>query len=163
MRGDPIELYLMRHAEAMTAEQDPGRPLTEAGRAAAERVAARAGALGARVDRLYHSDAARARQTAAVLAGRLGAADRMEVWPELGENARNVGAVARRLRAETERHGAVALVGHMPLLGRLASHLVAGDENADVLQFKAGALVKLAAKEAGEGFAVAWALPPELA
>src|SRR5438132_10765199 len=120
-----MELYLVRHAEAMAAEQDPRRPLTEEGRAAAERVAARAAAAGARIDRICHSDAPRARQTAAILAERLGAPDRMEAWPELGEDARDVGAVAGRLRAAAGEHGAVALVGHMPLLGRLASHLVA--------------------------------------
>src|SRR2546422_959440 len=75
--GDPMELYLMRHGEAMAAEQDPHRPLTEAGRAAAERVAARTAAVGARLDRIYHSDAPRASQTAAILAERLGATDRM--------------------------------------------------------------------------------------
>jgi phosphohistidine phosphatase len=158
-----MELYLMRHGEAMAAEQDPRRPLTEAGRAAAERVAARAGAVGARLDRVYHSDAPRASQTAAILAERLGAADRMEVWPELAEGARDVGAVARRLRSAAEQHGAVALVGHMPMLGRLAARLVAGGEGAEAVQFKPAALVKLAARESGDGFAVAWALPPELA
>jgi phosphohistidine phosphatase len=154
-----MELYLMRHAEAMAAEQDPRRPLTEAGRAAAERVAARAAAAGVRVDRVCHSDAPRAQQTAAALAERLGAADRMEAWPELGEDARDVGAVARRLRD----HGAVALVGPQPLLGRLASYLVAGDEGAGAVQFAPGALVKLVPREGGAGFAVAWSLPPDLA
>jgi phosphohistidine phosphatase len=158
-----VELYLVRHAEAAPADQDPRRPLTEAGRVAAGRVAARAAAAGARLDRLCHSDALRARQTAQIVAEALGAADRTEVWPELGENARDVGAVARRLRAEAGRQDAVALVGHMPLLGRLAAHLVAGSDEAEVIRFPAGALVKLAAREGGEGFAVAWALPPELA
>jgi phosphohistidine phosphatase len=158
-----VELYLMRHAEAMAEAEDPRRPLTEAGRAAAERVAARAAAAGACPDRVYHSDAVRAQQTAVILAERLGAADRMEAWPELGEDARDVGMAARRLRAAAEEHGAVALVGHMPLLARLASHLVAGDEGAGAVQFTPGALVKLVAKESDAGFAVAWALPPELA
>ena len=153
----------MRHGEAMAAEQDPRRPLTEAGRAAAARVAARAAAVGVRPDRVCHSGAARAEQTATILAERLGAADRMEVWPELADGARDVGAVARRLRSVADRHDAVALVGHMPLLGRLASHLVAGDQGADAVQFRPAALVKLAARESGAGFAVAWALAPELA
>src|SRR5690349_24342530 len=108
-----MDLYLMRHGEAMAAEQDPRRPLTEAGRAAAARVAARAWAAGPRPDRVCHSAAPRAQQTAAILAEQLGV-DRMEVWPELGEDARDVEAVAQRLRS-LERLDAVALVGHMPL------------------------------------------------
>jgi phosphohistidine phosphatase len=158
-----MELYLMRHAEATTAEQDPRRPLTEAGRAAATRVAARAAAVGTRLDRVCHSDALRASQTAQLLADRLGVADRTEVWPELSESARDVGAVARRLRAEAGRDGALALVGHMPLLGRLASHLVAGSQDAEVVRFAAGALVRLESRETGERFTIGWALPPELA
>jgi phosphohistidine phosphatase len=157
-----MELYLLRHAEAVAVEQDPRRPLTEAGRADAGRVAARAAAAGARIDRVCHSDALRASQTAALLAERLGAADRTSVWPELGESARDVGAVARRLRAEGGDR-TVALVGHMPLLGRLASYLVAGAEDAEVVQFAAGALVKLAARQDGQRFTVVWVLPPELA
>src|SRR5262245_7586557 len=138
-----MELYLMRHGEAVAAEQDPRRPLSEVGRAAVERVAARAAAAGARLDRVCHSDAPRASQTATILAERLGAADRMEVWPELGEDSRDVRAVARRLRAATGPRGAAALVGHMPLLGRLAAELVAGDERADALHFSPGTLVRL--------------------
>jgi phosphohistidine phosphatase len=158
-----MDLYLMRHAEAVVAEEDPSRPLTQAGQTAAERVAARAAAASVRLDRVYHSDAARARQTAAILAGRLDAGDRMESWPELGEGERDVKAVSRRLRAEAGQHGAVALVGHMPLLGQLASRLVAGDKRAAVLQFTPALLVKLVPREDGDGFAVAWALPSELA
>jgi phosphohistidine phosphatase len=157
-----MDLYLMRHAEAMAAEEDPSRPLTPAGRAVAERVADRAASAGVRLDRVYHSDAARARQTAAILAGRLDASDRLEVWPELGEGERDVKAVRRRLGVEAGRHDAVALVGHMPLLGQLASRLVAGDKRAAAVQFAPAALVKLVPREGGAGFAVAWALPPEL-
>src|SRR5262245_6769247 len=158
-----MELYLMRHGEAAAGEQDPRRPLTAAGRAAADRVATRAAAAGVRLDRVWHSDAVRARETAALLAERLGAADRMEAWPEVGEAARDVAAVERRLRVAVGEQAAVALVGHQPLLGRLAAHLVAGDEGIEAVRFTPGALVKLAARESGVGFAVAWALAPEVA
>jgi phosphohistidine phosphatase len=158
-----MELYLMRHAEAVAAEEDASRPLTSAGRSAAERIADRAASAGVRLDRVYHSEAARASQTAAILAERLGAADRLESWPELGEGERDVKAVRRRLRDEAGRHGAVALVGHMPLLGQLASRLVAGHKRAAVMQFAPASLVKLIPNDDGDGFALAWALPPELA
>ena len=70
--------------------------------------------------------------------------------------------VAQRLRAETE-HQSLALVGHMPFLGRLASLLVVGDEQAQVVGFQMGGLVKLEPKVDRDGFSVAWALPPDLA
>ena len=48
-------------------------------------------------------------------------------------------------------------------LGRLASLLVAGDEQAQVIGFHMGGLVKLEPKVDRDGFRVAWALPPDLA
>jgi phosphohistidine phosphatase SixA len=154
---------LVCHGEAAAADHDPRRPLKEGGRAAADRVATRAAAAGVLLDRVWHSDAARAQETAAILAERLGAADRMEAWPEVGEGARDVAAVERRLRAAVGAQAAVALVGHQPLLGRLAAHLVTGDEDIEAVKFTPGALVRFVARESGVGFAVAWALAPELA
>ena len=49
----------------------------------------------------------------------------------------------------------------MPFLGRLASLLVAGDEQAQVVGFQMGGLVKLEPKVDRDGFSVAWALPPD--
>ena len=69
---------------------------------------------------------------------------------------------AQWLRAETGQRS-VALVGHMPFLGRLASLLVVGDEQAQVVGFHMGGLVKLEPKVDRDGFCVAWALPPDLA
>jgi hypothetical protein len=41
--------------------------------------------------------------------------------------------------------------------------LVAGDEQAQVVGFQLGGLVKLEPKVHRDGFSVAWALPPDLA
>jgi phosphohistidine phosphatase len=73
-----------------------------------------------------------------------------------------VAPTAQWLRTVTQ-HDAVAVIGHLPFLDRLASLLVAGDEEAHVVRFRMGGLVKLEPKDEGEGFAVAWVLPPELA
>ena len=85
----------------------------------------------------------------------------VEARPGLAPNDPVV-PVAQRLRAETE-HQSLALVGHMPFLGRLASLLVVGDEQAQVVGFQMGGLVKLEPKVDRDGFSVAWALPPDLA
>src|SRR5262249_50943099 len=114
-------------------------------------------------DRVWHSDAVRARETAALLAERLGAADRMEAWPEVGEAARDGAAAERRVRGAGGGPAAGALVGPPAPLGRRAAPPVAGDEAIGAVRFTPGALVKLAARESGVGFAVAWALAPEVA
>ena len=60
-------------------------------------------------------------------------------------------------------HPALALVGHLPFLDRLASLLVAGNEDAQVLRFRMVGLVKLEPKQDRGGFALVWAIPPDLA
>jgi phosphohistidine phosphatase len=57
--------------------------------------------------------------------------------------------------------GSLAIVGHLPFLDRLASSLVAGDPGAHVLAVRNGGLVKLVPAEGG--WAVAWAITPEVA
>jgi phosphohistidine phosphatase len=58
-------------------------------------------------------------------------------------------------------HQALALVGHLPFLDRLASLLVAGNEEAQVVHFRMGGLVKLEPKQHRDGFALVWAIPPD--
>jgi phosphohistidine phosphatase len=158
-----MPIYLMQHGEAKSKEEDPERPLTEAGRATVERVATRAASLGLRFDHLYHSGIPRARQTAEVLARRLDAEDRVANRAGLAP-LDPVEPVARWL-LEASRSGndpAIALVGHLPFLDRLASRLVADDEAAQAIAFQMGGLVKLVAKGERAGFAVAWLLAPDL-
>lgn len=152
----------MQHGAAKTKEEDPERPLTDEGRATVGRVAARAAAAGVKADRIYHSGILRARQTAEILADRLGMPDRVEARPGL-EPLDPVEPVARWLEELTGQFGAVALVGHLPFLDRLASLLVAGNEDAQVVAFRMGGLVKLVPKGNRPGYSVAWILAPELA
>ncbi len=152
----------MQHGAAKTKEEDPERPLTDEGRATVGRVAARAAVAGVKADRIYHSGILRARQTAEILADRLGMPDRVEARPGL-EPLDPVDPVARWLEDLAGHFGAVALVGHLPFLDRLASLLVAGNEDAQVVAFRMGGLVKLVPKGNRPGYSVAWILAPELA
>jgi phosphohistidine phosphatase len=156
-----MELYLMQHGEATTEAENPERPLTEAGRAAVQRVSARARAVGVHVGLCVHSGKLRAEETARLFVGQLG--DPADVSAREGLAPKDaVAPTAQWLRTTTE-HDAIAVIGHLPFLDRLASLLVAGDEEAQVVRFQMGGLVKLEPKDDGEGFAVAWVLPPELA
>ena len=156
-----MDLYLMQHGQATTETEDPERPLTDAGRAAVQRVAKRARAADVRISGCLHSGKLRAEQTAQLLVREIGGEPSVEARPGLAPNDPVV-PVAQWLRAETE-HQSLALVGHMPFLGRLASLLVVGDEQAQVVGFQMGGLVKLEPKVDRDGFSVAWALPPDLA
>jgi phosphohistidine phosphatase len=156
-----MDLYLMQHGQATTETEDPERPLTDAGRAAVQRVAKRSRAADVRISGCLHSGKLRAEQTAQLLVREIGVEPSVEARPGLAPNDPVV-PVAQWLRAQTE-HQSLALVGHMPFLGRLASLLVVGDEQAQVVGFQMGGLVKLEPKVDRDGFAVAWALPPDLA
>ena len=156
-----MDLYLMQHGQAATEADDPERPLTDAGRAAVQRVAKRARAADIRVDACVHSGKLRAAQTAQLLVTEIGVEPSAEARPGLAPND-PVAPIARWLRAKAEQES-VALVGHLPFLGRLASLLVVGDEQAQVIAFRMAGLVKLEPTVDREGFCVAWVLPPDLA
>src|SRR5919202_3772461 len=57
-------LYLAHHGDAVGPEVDPQRPLSAAGRAHVERLAADAAARGVRPSVVWHSGKLRAKQTA---------------------------------------------------------------------------------------------------
>jgi phosphohistidine phosphatase len=53
------------------------------------------------------------------------------------------------------------IVGHLPHLGRLASALLRGDPEPEIVQFKTGAIACLARVDGG--FRLEWVLTPDLA
>ena len=67
-----------------------------------------------------------------------------------------------RHQAETAPDRAIAVVGHLPFLDRLAAVLVVGREDAHPIRFENAGLVKLAANADASGFAVEWILTREL-
>ncbi len=153
-----MDLYLMQHGAATAEAENPDRPLTAEGRDDVERVATRARAAGVRADRCLHSGKLRAEQTAAILAEALESTCESRAGMNPGDS---VAPLARRLGEQAD--GTVVIVGHLPFLDRLASLLVAGREDGQVLRFVNAGLVRLVPKSSGTGFAVAWVLVPDLA
>jgi len=67
-----MKVYLVQHAEAMSEEQNPERPLTELGRQHTRSVADLAARMGVEVEQVRHSGKTRAEQTAEILGEALG-------------------------------------------------------------------------------------------
>jgi phosphohistidine phosphatase len=161
-----VDIYIMQHGEAMSADVDPERPLSDLGRASVRAVAGHAAACGIRIDRIVHSGKLRAEQTAALLAAALGCdpVDRVD-----GLKPSDSVELAVRALASPDRSGSLAVVGHLPFLERFASLLVAGDPAARVVALRNGGLVKLVPAPLRPGhdprgaYSVAWVLTPELA
>lgn len=154
-------IYLIRHAIAETlppasGHSDAERALTEQGVARMRRAAGGLSTLAPSVDRLFSSPLRRARQTAAILA------PHWHVDVEVDEALAPEGdlhALALRLAALGGQGTAqVAVVGHQPGLGALASLLWTGEARRAWLPFKKGsvACIELAPPQA----MLRWFLPP---
>jgi phosphohistidine phosphatase len=119
-----VQLYLVRHAEAVDGEPDELRPLTVEGRRAARELGERLAAEGIRPDAVLTSPLLRARQTGVELARPAG------LDPEADERLAP-GATADSVKAAAaERGETVIVVGHQPDCGRIAAALSGGDEPA---------------------------------
>lgn len=148
--------YLVRHGEAKADMEDPARPLSDRGREEVQRVAQHVAILGLEVAETRHSGKLRARQTAEILAKHL--------LPKRGiREAEGLapGDEPERARIELETaQEPLMLVGHLPHLSRLASALLIGDPEKEIIWLEMAAIVCLARTEAG--FRLLWILTPEL-
>src|SRR5947209_3472977 len=121
-----MDVYLIRHAEALDRElstdmPDEDRPLTDAGKAQAQRLATALPARGALINRLFVSPAVRTRQTAEPLVAAWGlTGDAVVEAKELAPEGK-CRKVAKRVNKQPAM--AVGLVGHRPDLNELAAWL----------------------------------------
>ncbi len=162
-----MRVYLVQHAEAVPAEDNPDRPLSDKGRDDARRVASFL-ARSVRVGRVIHSPKTRARDTAVLLAQALGPGGVVEEAASGLAPDDSVEVAADLIAGWSED---TMVVGHLPFMGRLVSHLVAGSGDADVAAFQPGTVACLERAggedaedgENGEGdWAVAWMVRPGL-
>lgn len=132
-------IVLVRHGDALSEAVDPARPLSEAGEAEVARVARWAAAVGLQVDEIRHSGKRRAEQTAEAFAAVLQPTQGVRQAAGLAPND-NVEPIAESLAGETS---AVMIVGHMPFLGKLASRLVLGSSQQEIVALATAGLVEL--------------------
>lgn len=151
-----MELYLVQHGEAKLKAEDPERPLTDRGRREVERVAAMLQQLGIRVGRIHHSGKLRAHQTAVLLAAALTPGRSPETMDGLAPND-DPATAAAAVTASTEP---LMLVGHLPHLSRLASHLVTGDAEHAIIAFENAGTVCLSSEDGG--WRIRWILTPDV-
>jgi phosphohistidine phosphatase len=132
-----VNIYLVRHGEAVSERLDPQRPLTSSGREEVERLARMAATKNVQVTAIFHSGILRAKQTAEVLAEPLRCTS--GVQPLSGLRPQDDPAIAK---AELEAaENPIMLVGHLPHLNRLVALLLSGDAESQVLQFPPATMV----------------------
>jgi phosphohistidine phosphatase len=152
-----MRLYLARHGQAMTREEDPGRPLSSEGRREVAKVSDLLEQMNASVDRILHSGKPRAQQTAEILAQSvlydvemeqttgMDPSDPVEPWGE-------------RLSQFEED---TMMVGHLPFLSNLLSYLVCGSVEPEIVRFSSGCVACLERSDKGK-WAVAAVIRPGL-
>lgn len=149
-----MHAYLVQHAEALSSETNPLRPLSDKGREDARRMGEyllRHADL--HLSDVLHSGRERAGQTAELMAESFGVphkpaadlkpSDDPSVW-------------AQQLSMRTSD---VMLVGHLPHLQRLAGLLLCNDEEVTVIRFHNGGVVALERDAVGD-WHIDWALTP---
>jgi phosphohistidine phosphatase len=116
-------IYLVRHADAVSDEENPIRPLSEKGRGQMARVCGILRTIPSfRPDEIWHSPLERSRETAELLARGLRLSAPVVLKPGL-EPDDYPGGIAAVLAAEKRN---IVVVGHEPHLGILTSLMVHG-------------------------------------
>ncbi|MGD2092959.1 MAG: phosphohistidine phosphatase SixA [Candidatus Aminicenantes bacterium] len=135
-----MELYLIQHGEAKSQQEAPERPLTAKG---AENIKKTAGFFKQQskgIDLIWHSGKKRAEQTAEILKETLGTGIQMEICQGLAPND-DISIIKEKI--ETAELDSIVLVGHLPHLSRLASGLLTGNQEKEIIRFKNAGIVCL--------------------
>jgi phosphohistidine phosphatase len=150
-----MRIYLARHGDALSKQENPERPLSETGRKEVAHVADILEQIGAGVDQIVHSDKPRTRQTAEILAQSVLWEAELETAPDMNPND-PVEPWVEKLADLTED---TMLVGHLPFLGRLATRLILGGDESAVIKFPSGTVACLERTDEGRWLVVAVITP----
>lgn len=152
-----MKLYLVQHGQACAKEVDPNRPLTRQGQADMEQVAAFLKQAGIQVERVIHSGKLRAEQTAQILAESLCPGVTLEARGSINPNGN-----PKDFQWQSEsRQGDTLMVGHLPFMAKLVSHLLGEDENKLTVAYEPGTVVCLEFNESSN-WQINWMIRPEL-
>jgi phosphohistidine phosphatase len=152
-----MELFIVRHAHAVNAEENPERPLSSRGREQVRQLTAfleKSGSLSC--GEVWHSPLTRSRETAKLLTAGLALNARLvEVDGLEGEADPTI--IVGRLQSRREP---LAIVGHEPHLSALASQLVAA--TAEPPRFVLKKCAVLALERGDDVWRVRWHVSPEI-
>ena len=152
-----MKLYLVQHGEACAKEIDPDRPLTDQGKADVEQVAAFLKRATIQVERVIHSGKLRADQTAERLANAIAPGVELESSGIINPNDN---PKAFDWQSDSWDRDTL-VVGHLPFMAKLVSHLLIEDENKLITARQPGSIVCLQ-RENGTHWRLNWMIRPEL-
>jgi len=150
-------LYLVQHGKSLPKEVDPDQGLSQEGISEVERIADVAKGYTVKVSHIVHSEKARARQTAEIIAAAL--------KPEKGVHERSglkplddVVAFFEIMDSSED----LMLVGHLPFMSRLTSYLITESIDTPVFQFQNGGILCLDKNSVTGPWVIKWTLMPKI-
>lgn len=153
-----MRVYLVQHAESKSKEEDPERSLTDEGLRNIKKVAKYARVhLEIEIGEILHSGKLRAAQTAEVLAdhlnppGGIKAVDGLEPMADPSTWAGRIATIGND----------IMLVGHLPHLAGLASRLLCGKDDREIISFQNAGIASLAGG-AASGWKLLWMITPSI-
>lgn len=133
-----MRLYLLRHGEPQPEEKDPERRLTKRGRLDIAMIGRFLAQNELYVPEIWHSEKARVRETAEIIAQAVGTTRLLEKSGLAPLDP--VGPIRGDIISREED---MMLVGHLPFLSRLANLLLGVPSETEIFRFKAGEIACL--------------------
>ena len=156
-----MALFLVQHGICLPKDQDPEKGLSDLGFEETRRLAPVAQGYKIPVSRIYHSGKKRALQTAEIYHEALGLSAPLDTLPGIAPMD-DVAPFAAAL--DTADNWMV--VGHLPFMGRLVSHLTTGSQDIEVYRFQNSGIVCLGAEPhpggTGLNWYIKWTLNPNI-
>ncbi len=132
-----MKVYLVRHGQALSASQDPARPLSAEGRREIGQLARTLAQMHLTVGRVIHSGRLRAEETARLIAGEIEVRQGVSAVSGLGPEDR----VDEALELIEVLDQDLMIVGHNPFLANLLAALVKPADFGELPGFDCGSLV----------------------
>lgn len=151
-----MKLYLLRHGQAYDAQVQADRPLTPLGLDEVRRIAGALAKNKIEIDEIYQSGVLRAKQTAEIIAQSIHFQSKLRTMPQLN-NADQIDLIIDQISGFTEN---ILLVGHIPVLPRLASELLIKNQNREIIFFTPASLVCL--EKISYDWTMDWMLTPAI-
>jgi len=149
-----MRLYLIQHGLSLKDEEDPKKSLSQKGREETVKIANFLRSKDIKADEIWHSRKTRSVQTSEILAKTLN--NKMIARDDLNPND-PVDAFPGDLQTQNKD---IMIVGHLPFLGKLASFLLAGSSEKDVVLFRNSGVACL---EYNGNWRLAWYIVPDIA
>jgi phosphohistidine phosphatase len=152
-----MKLYLVQHGDACSKNADPERPLTDKGKTDIDHLAKFLRRNGIQVEKVIHSGKLRAQQTAVQLANAIAGNMRPEASGIINPNDP---PDALDWQSDSWDNDTL-IVGHLPFLAKLVSHLIIDDQNKILVNYQPGSICCLERNPDNSWF-LNWMIRPEL-